>query len=134
MSDAIAEPIYKPDPGNASGLDDWMKFPRCLTKMLRHTGGQDQHARRQVEYDRITDAAGWATTGDISRTALGLRQGNKVAPKTVNLNYMLGVVMDDDKGRFQMAVVVAAPDAPDPSRKLNVYKIHAMRAVSGHSD
>eukprot|EP00972_Heterocapsa_arctica_P042166 6215774-Heterocapsa_arctica.AAC.1 len=93
-----------------------MKFSRCLTKMLRHTGGKSQHARRQVAYDRITDAAGWATTGAISTTARGLRYGDKVAPKTINIDYMFGVVKDDDKGRFQMAVVVAAPDIPDPSR------------------
>eukprot|EP00972_Heterocapsa_arctica_P109472 16118997-Heterocapsa_arctica.AAC.1 len=47
---------------------------------------------------------------------------------------MLGVVCDDDKGRFQLAVFVAAPDVPDPSTKLHVHQIYAMRAVSGHSD
>eukprot|EP00972_Heterocapsa_arctica_P059559 8784123-Heterocapsa_arctica.AAC.1 len=47
---------------------------------------------------------------------------------------MLGIVLDDDKGRFQLGVLVAEPDTPDPSRKLNVFKIHAMRAVNGHSD
>eukprot|EP00972_Heterocapsa_arctica_P008950 1314138-Heterocapsa_arctica.AAC.1 len=47
---------------------------------------------------------------------------------------MLGVVCDDDKGRFQLAVLVGVPDVPDPSTKLHVYMIYGMRAVSGHSD
>eukprot|EP00972_Heterocapsa_arctica_P005088 755641-Heterocapsa_arctica.AAC.1 len=46
---------------------------------------------------------------------------------------MLGVVCDDDKGRFQLAVLVAVPDVPDPSTKLQVHQIYGMRAVSGHS-
>eukprot|EP00972_Heterocapsa_arctica_P057614 8499992-Heterocapsa_arctica.AAC.1 len=33
-----------------------------------------------------------------------------------------------------MAVLVTAPDVPDPSTKLHVHQIYAMRAVSGHSD
>eukprot|EP00972_Heterocapsa_arctica_P081179 11962859-Heterocapsa_arctica.AAC.1 len=43
--------------------------------------------------------------------------------------------MDDDKGRFQMAVVCAAPTAipRDRSQKLRVFEIGAVRAVGGHS-
>eukprot|EP00972_Heterocapsa_arctica_P048678 7174788-Heterocapsa_arctica.AAC.1 len=102
--------------------------------MLRHTGGKGQHVRKQVAYDRVPDNAGWARIGEISKTAAHLTGSDRVAPKTINVNYMLGVVMGDDKGRFQMAVLVAAPDVPDPSTKLHVHQIYAMRAVSGHSD
>eukprot|EP00972_Heterocapsa_arctica_P060447 8914536-Heterocapsa_arctica.AAC.1 len=73
-----------------------MRFPRCLTKMLRHTGGRIGHARRMA-YQRITDDAGWATTGAICATAKGLKSHDKPAPKTINIDYMFGIVKDDDK-------------------------------------
>eukprot|EP00972_Heterocapsa_arctica_P091999 13567037-Heterocapsa_arctica.AAC.1 len=47
---------------------------------------------------------------------------------------MLGVVCDDDKGRFQMAVLVGVPDVPDVSTNQHVYMVYGMRAVNGHSD
>eukprot|EP00972_Heterocapsa_arctica_P078048 11510622-Heterocapsa_arctica.AAC.1 len=49
---------------------------------------------------------------------------------------MLGIVLDDDKGRFQLGVLVAVPGAhesTDHTQKLRVYEIYAMRAVNGHS-
>eukprot|EP00972_Heterocapsa_arctica_P087485 12901213-Heterocapsa_arctica.AAC.1 len=51
---------------------------------------------------------------------------------------MLGIALDDDKGRFQVGVLVASPISGSPrgtdlSQKLRVYAIHSMRAVSGHS-
>eukprot|EP00972_Heterocapsa_arctica_P047782 7047604-Heterocapsa_arctica.AAC.1 len=92
-----------------------MDFSHALTKMLRHTGGK---WAQKVPYPRITDEAGWATFGSISAVAKGLDGHNKLAPKVINFNYMLGIVLDDDKGRFQHGVLVAEPDTPDPSRKL----------------
>eukprot|EP00972_Heterocapsa_arctica_P112702 16433309-Heterocapsa_arctica.AAC.1 len=70
MSDRIAEPFYRPERG--SGRADWMQFSKCLSKMLRHTGGKGHHSRRQT-FDRITDSAGWARIGDISKTASRLK-------------------------------------------------------------
>eukprot|EP00972_Heterocapsa_arctica_P004993 738427-Heterocapsa_arctica.AAC.1 len=65
--------------------------------MLRHTGGKGHHSRNQT-FDRIADRAGWARIGDISKTASSLRGSDRVPPMTINVNYMLGVVCDDDKG------------------------------------
>eukprot|EP00972_Heterocapsa_arctica_P102977 15176571-Heterocapsa_arctica.AAC.1 len=102
MTDATAEPIYQPADDNKSGQSDWMKFSHALTKMLRHTGGS---WARKVPYARITDDAGWATAGAISDVAKALKDPGKLAPKVINVNYMLGIVLDDDKGRFQLAVL-----------------------------
>eukprot|EP00972_Heterocapsa_arctica_P101875 15009367-Heterocapsa_arctica.AAC.1 len=66
--------------------------------MLRHTGGKGRHSRKPTTFARITDRAGWARIGDISRTAANLKGSDRVPPMTINVNYMLGVVMDDDKG------------------------------------
>eukprot|EP00972_Heterocapsa_arctica_P102008 15030222-Heterocapsa_arctica.AAC.1 len=65
--------------------------------MLRHTGGKGHHSRKQ-KFECITDNAGWARSGDISQTASSLKGGDRVPPMTINVNYMLGVVVDDDKG------------------------------------
>eukprot|EP00972_Heterocapsa_arctica_P082117 12103816-Heterocapsa_arctica.AAC.1 len=46
---------------------------------------------------------------------------------------MHGIVLDDDKGRFQLGVLVAEPDVLDPTMKLRAHAIYAMRAVNGHS-
>eukprot|EP00972_Heterocapsa_arctica_P010813 1585392-Heterocapsa_arctica.AAC.1 len=56
-----------------------------------------------------------------------------VAPDVNTINYMFGVCNDDDKGRLQMAVLVAAPNHVDINTKRHVLKIYGMRAVSGHS-
>eukprot|EP00972_Heterocapsa_arctica_P058120 8574798-Heterocapsa_arctica.AAC.1 len=74
-----------------------MKFSRCLSKILRHTGGKGAHSRHQ-HFERITDKAGWARIGDITKTASRLTGRDWVPPLTININNMLGVVCDDDKG------------------------------------
>eukprot|EP00972_Heterocapsa_arctica_P029444 4336049-Heterocapsa_arctica.AAC.1 len=104
-----------------------MQFSRCLSKILRHTAGKGHHSRRQA-FERITDKAGWARIPDIVKTAKSLTGNNWVPPLTIIVNYMLGVVCDDDKARFQMAVLVGVPDVPDPSTKLHVYMVYGMRA------
>eukprot|EP00972_Heterocapsa_arctica_P095330 14060286-Heterocapsa_arctica.AAC.1 len=101
--------------------------------MLRHTGSGEKEGHM-----RITDDASWATTGDISRTAKASKKRPRLAPMTININTMLGIVLDDDKGRFQLGVLVAVPDAgahesTDLTQKLRVHTIHAMRAVNSHS-
>eukprot|EP00972_Heterocapsa_arctica_P071949 10627793-Heterocapsa_arctica.AAC.1 len=93
--------------------------------MLRHTGsGWSYKSGRE----RITDEAGWTTVGSISEVAKSLEGKYGLAPKVINVNYMHRIVLDDDKGGFQLGVLVAEPDIPDPSRKLRVFKIYAMRA------
>ena len=62
----------------------------------------------------------------------------KLAPICINLDTMFGIVMDDNKSRFQLGVLVAAPVVGTPwdtdrSQKLRVHAIYAMRAVNGHS-
>eukprot|EP00972_Heterocapsa_arctica_P034560 5088090-Heterocapsa_arctica.AAC.1 len=51
---------------------------------------------------------------------------------------MLGIVLDDDKGRFQLGVPLAVPvvgahESTDHTQKLRVHAMYAMRAVNGHS-
>eukprot|EP00972_Heterocapsa_arctica_P077376 11412039-Heterocapsa_arctica.AAC.1 len=68
---------------------------------------------RHNEHRNICDQAGWATIPAVFRTA----QGYKLTP---SINELIGIVMDDDKGCFQMAVVCAVPTATprDRSQKL----------------
>eukprot|EP00972_Heterocapsa_arctica_P094495 13935562-Heterocapsa_arctica.AAC.1 len=120
MSGSVAEPVRLPPRTNKSGRLGWMDFSHALTKMLRHTGSGSRNGHL-----RITDAAGWATTGDISRVA---KANRRLAPLTININYMHGIVLDDEKGRFQFGVLVAEPDVPDPTKTLRVHAIYAMRA------
>eukprot|EP00972_Heterocapsa_arctica_P070969 10485390-Heterocapsa_arctica.AAC.1 len=131
MSHDICDPVRLPREGS-SNYEDWMRLSRALTSMLRHTGSgmKDGHLR-------ITDDTGWAKMGDIFATA-AKRNRPKLAPITLANNHCLGIVLDDDKGRFQLGVIVAAPvkGAPwstDTTTKLRVHHIYAMRATNGHS-
>eukprot|EP00972_Heterocapsa_arctica_P098100 14473629-Heterocapsa_arctica.AAC.1 len=66
---------------------------------------------KRTGHDRITDEAGWATIGAISDVAKSFEKSKyKLAPTVINVNYMHGIVLDDDKERFQLAVLVAEPD------------------------
>eukprot|EP00972_Heterocapsa_arctica_P003851 573880-Heterocapsa_arctica.AAC.1 len=63
MISTVAEPVHCPAENN-SGRQDWMAFSHALTKMLRHTCNGWSH---KLGHDRITDNAGWATVGAISK-------------------------------------------------------------------
>eukprot|EP00972_Heterocapsa_arctica_P055178 8138745-Heterocapsa_arctica.AAC.1 len=70
--------------------------------MLRHQGSRPREA-----YKSIIDADGWASTGAIAKYAKAPKLG--LSDSVINLDTMLGIVLDDDKGRFQLGVLVAAP-------------------------
>eukprot|EP00972_Heterocapsa_arctica_P088022 12979680-Heterocapsa_arctica.AAC.1 len=86
--------------------------------MLRHNEERD-----------ICDRAGWATIAAVFKTA----QKYDRPRMTPSINQLIGIVLDDDKGRFQMAVVCAVPTIADRTQKLRVFEIGAIRAVSGHT-
>eukprot|EP00972_Heterocapsa_arctica_P090785 13395204-Heterocapsa_arctica.AAC.1 len=63
--------------------------------------------------------------GQIFKTAAA-RNRPRLAPITLNDNHVLGIVLVDDKGRFQLGVVVAAPvegtpGSTDTTQKLRVH-------------
>eukprot|EP00972_Heterocapsa_arctica_P013409 1974014-Heterocapsa_arctica.AAC.1 len=102
MSNDVCEPARLPR-HNDRNFDTWMNFSRALSTILRHTGSglRDGHAR-------IADEAGWATIAQVFVAAAAWRKRPALSPDLC-INHLLGIVLDDDKGRFQLAVLVAVP-------------------------
>eukprot|EP00972_Heterocapsa_arctica_P018186 2686896-Heterocapsa_arctica.AAC.1 len=60
-----------------------MALSHALTRMLRHTGSGEKDGHM-----RIADDDGWATMGDVFRTA-GSRKKPRLAPITLTNNHVL---------------------------------------------